>query len=156
MDNRFFEQPILNSPYEYPGQHWELDADGQPTQRIVGSRRPVSFVTPIPRPKKRRVDAQQQMVFADEAGLSTERQQYDPTPVINELRVRIDRWRQIPNPADWRVTPETARLLQHWRRKDLDVDRRFFCHVEALETTIWLTEVAPELADGRRFLDHLA
>ena len=31
MDNRFFEHPILNSPYEYPAHHWELDADGQPT-----------------------------------------------------------------------------------------------------------------------------
>jgi type III restriction enzyme len=32
MENRFFEHPILNSPYEYPAQHWELDASGQPTQ----------------------------------------------------------------------------------------------------------------------------
>ena len=39
MDNRFFEQPILNSPYEYPKQYWELDAEGQPTQRIIESRR---------------------------------------------------------------------------------------------------------------------
>ena len=30
MDNSFFERPILNSPYAYPGRHWELDADGQP------------------------------------------------------------------------------------------------------------------------------
>lgn len=35
MDNRFFEKPILNSPYEYPARHWELDANGQPTQRII-------------------------------------------------------------------------------------------------------------------------
>jgi hypothetical protein len=25
MDNRFFEHPILNSPYAYPRRHWELD-----------------------------------------------------------------------------------------------------------------------------------
>jgi len=30
MDNRFFEKPVINSPYEYPGRHWELDDDGQP------------------------------------------------------------------------------------------------------------------------------
>lgn len=30
MDNRFFEQPILNSPYEYPSRYWELDKRGQP------------------------------------------------------------------------------------------------------------------------------
>lgn len=35
MGDRFFEKPILNSPYEYPGQHWELDEDGQPTDRIL-------------------------------------------------------------------------------------------------------------------------
>ena len=28
MDERFFEAPILNSPYEYPSQHWELDEQG--------------------------------------------------------------------------------------------------------------------------------
>ena len=35
MENRFFEQPILNSPYEYPAKHWELDDQGQPTQQII-------------------------------------------------------------------------------------------------------------------------
>jgi len=35
MDNRSFEQPILNSPYEYPRQHWEFDDQGQPTQQII-------------------------------------------------------------------------------------------------------------------------
>jgi hypothetical protein len=24
-DNPFFDHPILNSPYEYPKCHWELD-----------------------------------------------------------------------------------------------------------------------------------
>lgn len=39
MDNRFFEQPVLNSPYEYPDKYWELDEHGQPTQRIIKSPR---------------------------------------------------------------------------------------------------------------------
>ena len=35
--------------------------------------------------------------------------------------------------------------------------RPFFCQVEAVETVIWLTEVAPKLGTtGRRFLDNLA
>ena len=29
MVETFFERPILNSPYAYPGRHWELDAEGQ-------------------------------------------------------------------------------------------------------------------------------
>ena len=54
--DRFFERPILNSPYAYPGLHWELDEQGQPTQRIVERRRPAAYVTPIPKPKKRKGD----------------------------------------------------------------------------------------------------
>ena len=54
MENQFFERPILNSPYECPARHWELDADGQPTQQIIESRRLVELITPIPKPKKRK------------------------------------------------------------------------------------------------------
>ena len=54
MVDHFFEKPILNSPYEYPAQYWELDADGQPTNQIIARRRQAEFITPIPKPKKRR------------------------------------------------------------------------------------------------------
>jgi type III restriction enzyme len=50
------------------------------------------------------------MVFDEGKGLSTAQQQYDPTPVIDELRQNVDQWRALPNPSQWLVTPETARL----------------------------------------------
>ena len=53
MNPKFFEQPILNSPYEAPARHWELDANGQPTHRLIETRRQVRFESPIPAPKKR-------------------------------------------------------------------------------------------------------
>ena len=62
MEQRFFDRPILNSPYEYPAQHWELDENRQPTNRIVNRRRSVSFITPIPSPRKQRAK-QREMVF---------------------------------------------------------------------------------------------
>ena len=35
--------------------------------------------------------------------------------------------------------------------------RPFFCQIEAVETAIWLTEVAPQAGKtGRAFLDYLA
>jgi len=158
MDNPFFEHPILNSPYEYPVRYWELDDQGQPTQRIIESRRRAEFITPIPKPRKRKGSAaQQQMIFDEGKGLSTQEQQYDPTPIINELRQHVDLWRSLPNPNDWQVTPETARLLQHWRHHKFNNIRPFFCQVEAVEVAIWLTEVAPKSGKtGRRFLEHLA
>lgn len=116
--NRFFEQPILNSPYDYPERHWELDGQGQPTQRLKESRRRAEFITPIPKPRKRKGSARQEKLIFDEGkGLSTKSQQYDPTSIINALRLQVDKWRKWPNQNDWRVTPETGKtgkgFLEH-------------------------------------------
>lgn len=157
MSNPFFEHPILNSPYAYPQRHWELDVQGQPTQQIMEQRRRADFITLIPKPRKRKkAAAQREMVFDEGKGLSTEEQQYDPTSIINELRQHVDQWRSLPNPNQWGVTPETARLLQHWRHHDFSNIRPFFCQIEAAETVIWLTEVAPQTKPGKAFLEHLA
>lgn len=155
--NPFFDHPILNSPYESPQRHWELDPDGQPTQQVLPSRRRAEFITPIPKPKKRKKAAQQdEMVFDEGLSLSTKEQQYDPTSIINQVRQSVEAWRALPNTSQWQVTPETARLLQHWRHHKFSGVRPFFCQVEAAETAIWLTEVAPQTKSGKLLLDHLA
>jgi type III restriction enzyme len=157
MSNPFFEHPILNSPYACPVRHWELDAQGQPTQRIIESRRRAEFITPIPKPRKRKTPtAQAEIVFDEGKGLSTKEQQYDPTSMINELRQQVDQWRALPSLSQWQVTPETARLLEHWRRHKFAGVRPFFCQVEAAEAAIWLMEVAPQSKSGKRVLEHLA
>ncbi len=156
MSNPFFEHPILNSPYECPMRHWELDDSGQPTQRIIESRRGAKFVTPIPKPKKRKGMAEQsEMTLNEGLGLSTTDQNYDLTSRINEVRGYVETWRNL-QPSQWQVTPETARLLQHWRHHQFSGVRPFFCQVEAVETAIWLTEVAPKFPAGKRILEHLA
>jgi type III restriction enzyme len=153
----FFERPILNSPYERPAQHWELDEQGQPTQKIVATRRRADFVTPIPKPKKLKGAAKQQVLLTGDADVSTQEQQYDPTSIINEVRSLVEEWRGLPNPNQWQVTPETARLLQHWRHHQFNNLRPFFCQIEAVETIIWLTEVAPNMGKrAKGILDHLA
>jgi type III restriction enzyme len=121
------------------------------------SRRKAEFITPIPKPKKQKAAQKQLSFVVDEGkGLSNEKQQYDLTSLINEVREHVDRWRTLPNPNQWQVTPETARLLQHWRHHKFSGIRPFFCQVEAAETAIWLTEVAPQFkAYGKKFLDHL-
>jgi type III restriction enzyme len=143
---------------EYPVRYWELDDEGQPTQQIIERRRRAKFITPIPKPRKRKGSAQQQqMIFDEGKGLSTQEQQYDPTSIINELRSAVDQWRGLQNPNSWQVTPETTRLLQHWRHHKFSSIRPFFCQVEAVETAIWLIEVAPQAGkSGRVFIEHLA
>ena len=156
MTEQFFEKPILNGPYAYPARHWELDDDGQPTNRILDVRRSAKFITPVPKPRRRRQGSapqQTQMVLDEGLGLSTVEQQYDSTSIITAIRARVDLWRQLPDPASWGVTPETARLLQHWRHHTFQGVRPFFCQVEAVETAIWLAEVAPQ--QGKRNDDLL-
>jgi type III restriction enzyme len=157
MDGDFFDRPILNSPYAHPGQHWELDADGQPTNRIIAARRRSELITPVPKPKKsKKKPHQQEMLFDAGDDLSTLEQAYNPTPIINEIRQYVDTWRNLPNPDQWQVSPETARLLQHWRHHRFQGIRPFFCQVEAVETAIWLTEVAPRHPKVKtKFWDHL-
>ena len=134
MANPFFEHPILNSPYVGPARHWELDEHGQPTQKIIENRRKAEFITPIPKPKKQKpASKQKELVFNEGKGLSTEKQQYDTTSNINDIRSHVDRWRELPE-SQWDVTPETARLLKHWRSYPFSGVRPFFCQVEAIET----------------------
>ncbi|HEU0196485.1 MAG TPA: DEAD/DEAH box helicase family protein [Nevskiaceae bacterium] len=154
MGNPFFEHPILNSPYAYPSRHWKLDGNGQPTQQITEERRPADFVTPIPKPNRQH--GQGNLDLGDDTGLSTGSQQYAQAAIIRQVREQVDRWRQLPE-SQWHVTPETARLLKWWRHHPFSGIRPFFCQVEAAETAIWLTEVAPEVGrEGRAILDHLA
>ncbi|MFK4751575.1 BPTD_3080 family restriction endonuclease [Oceanobacter antarcticus] len=152
MSESFFEHPILNSPYEYPNRHWELDESGQPIKE-VNRRRSASYITPVPKAKRQKAPkAQDSLNF--EADVSTD-DNYDPMPFINDLRKEIDAWRLLPE-EKWGVTAETARLLKHWRGDHFSGIRPFFCQVEAAEVAIWLTEVAPRASvRGKYFLDHL-
>jgi type III restriction enzyme len=155
----FFEAPILNSPYDYPAQHWELDESRQPTGQTISTRRPTDFITPIPKPRKRRnsQDAvQQTLALFDTEGISDDAQAYDLSLYINSIREKVSAWRDLPGPSVWKVTPTTEKLLQHWRHYAFEGIRPFFCQVEAVETAIWLAEVAPK--GGKRekaFLEHL-
>ncbi|MEM9625352.1 MAG: DEAD/DEAH box helicase family protein [Pseudomonadota bacterium] len=157
MSASFFEAPILNSPYAYPAQHWHLNDDGQPTDIKLPERRPSKLITPVPKSRKRRGKGGQTELGLDSTeGLSDETQEYAAEPIVNDIRRQVDEWRKLPSPDQWGVTPQTARLLQHWRSYGFQGIRPFFCQVEAVETAIWLAEVAPRSsARGKPIWQHL-
>jgi type III restriction enzyme len=115
------------------------------------------LTTPVPKPqKRRRATGQGELGLGSGDRLSTAGQEYKPTPIINEIRGYVAAWRNLPNPNQWQVTPETARLLQHWRHHQFENFRPFFCQIEAVETAIRLAEVASErAAAGARIWTHL-
>jgi type III restriction enzyme len=128
----FTDSPIINSPFDRPKWHFELDGDGQPTGKRLPDRRKSVYVVPVPA-ARRRSGQQGQLALEGEETTNV---------LVNKIRQEVDKWRDLP-PGKWGVAPETQRLLLHWR--DNDRERKlFFCQREAVETLIWLTEVAPK------------
>jgi type III restriction enzyme len=157
MASSFFEQPVLNSPYEVPRLHHALDERGQPLDvPPVQGRRRSEIITPVPMPGMQTGRTRQgSLALSDRDDRPADEQEYDPTPIVNEIRQHLASWRSLPNPADWGVTPTTARLLTHWRSHQFSGVRPFFCQIEAVETVIWLMEVAWRRPQYRAIRAHL-
>jgi len=133
VPSAFYECPILNSPYAKPTAYHPLDQHGQPLDLPpIPGRRPSKFLVPVPKAKRKGA--------ATQGTLDLET--YDDNAIINEIRSHVDAWRELPGSADWGVTPSTQRLLEHWRHHPFANQRPFFCQIEAVETLIWLSEVA--------------
>ncbi|HET6407409.1 MAG TPA: hypothetical protein VFG14_05975 [Chthoniobacteraceae bacterium] len=129
------ENPILNRPFSKPDRHWALSEDGMPTGQVEDGRRRSEYIVAVATSKRKR-GGQEELILDDSA---SERRANDR---INAIRAEVEQWRGSPE-ASWGVTYETARLLKHWRATDRERPL-FFCQVEAAETLIWLTEVAPK------------
>lgn len=153
MSQAFFEHPILNSPYEEPSRHHALDEEtGQPLNvPPIDGRRRSALISPVPPAKRKGRKAVQEDLFAAE----DEEQQAVTLSIINEIRGHVTAWRALKNPSDWGVTPVTQRLLNYWRSHNFETVRPFFCQVEAVETAIWLTEVAPKQRQHAKVWEYI-
>lgn len=63
-----------------------------------------------------------------------------PINTVNEIRRRVDRWRNAGYPG---VTGVTRELLEYWNNNKQRNEALFFCQLEAIETIIWMTEANP-------------
>ncbi len=133
MASSFYERPILNSPYAKPSAYHPLDTHGQPLDLpAVQERRRSEFLVPVPKSRRQAPSTQGSLAL----------ETYSDNAIINEIRRHVDAWRDLPGGSDWGVTPSTQSLLEHWRTHDFANQIPFFCQIEAVETLIWLTEVA--------------
>jgi type III restriction enzyme len=138
------ENPIINSPYDPPEQHFQLGSDG-PTGTVLEGRRPSESFIPVPGSKKGK---EQQALDFDATGERREK-----NSLINDIRFEVDRWRARGYPG---VTPISRKLLQWWAARPPERDEpMFFCQREAAETAIFVAEVAGRqgTADYRTRLD---
>ncbi len=141
MKQVVIENPVLNSPFEEPKRHFRFTEDGI-TDEIAEERRISQYFVPIPRAKKK---SARQLSFETEWTADRVEENKD----INRIRERIAVWRKGGYVG---ITKVTAKLLEYWKREDRE-RRLFFCQIEALETAIWITEVAPRY--GEAWMENL-
>ena len=103
-------EPILNSPFEEPKEHW-LIVEGEEPQRIAG-RRPAMYYSRDPKAAPEKYDG-------DGAGVAIELR------LVNRIRERVKSWREASYPG---VTRTTFELLQWWRREGRE-KRLFFAQL---------------------------
>ncbi|HXE55747.1 MAG TPA: hypothetical protein VN541_22175, partial [Tepidisphaeraceae bacterium] len=135
-ENTVITNPIINSPFDEPRRHFKFNDDGI-TNEIVESRRPSSYFIPIAQPKKKGKHHQQ--TFSDWTA-----DRIEENRTVNFVRQRVKLWREGGYPD---VTRTTARLLEHWNNPER-LRRLFFCQIEALETLIYVAEVARKYGDA--------
>lgn len=127
------DNPVLNNPYEEPQYYYDTDMNGNiDYATVINGRRPFGYDVNIV-PKKRG----EKTFFSQEDFISV-----DPNAeFINGIRKEVKTWREAGYPKASRITKE---LLDFWfnnkeRRANL---RLFFCQREAVETAVWLNEIA--------------
>ena len=140
MKQVVIENPILNSPFEEPRRHFKFTEDGI-TDEIVETRRISQYFIPIPRPKKK---SPKQLVLRNPVDRRPDRREQADQPRSGSV------FEMASRAAICGITKTTARLLEYWQRPDRE-HKLFFCQIEALETAIWIAEVAGEV---RRSLDR--
>ncbi|MCI0705429.1 MAG: DEAD/DEAH box helicase family protein, partial [Planctomycetia bacterium] len=135
------DNPILNSPYREPTRHFRFDASDQITNTIDPGRRGSSYFLPIAAPKKKAAPGLFDEDYAGEKKAESDH--------VNRIRQLVNQWREARWPD---VTPVTRALLEHWHAEDR-FRPLFFCQIEALETLIFVTEVAKQTKYGHDWIE---
>ncbi|MBS1684465.1 MAG: DEAD/DEAH box helicase family protein [Bacteroidetes bacterium] len=138
------ENPILNNPYEEPTRYYQTLEDGTLNySRIMKGRRPFTDqIASVPLANKA-----PGMFDISESGI-------DYNKDINLIRNEIRKWREEQYPGTTRVTKT---LLEFWflNPDRLNEQKHFFAQREAIETAIWLNEIAEKSNVGSNILRKL-
>ncbi|MBM4118409.1 type III restriction endonuclease subunit R [bacterium] len=117
--------PILNSPYEEPGEHWWI-IEGEAPELRPGRRPAMYYYIEPGRDQNER------------GGFYIELKR------VNLIRERVKAWREQGWPGASRTTRD---LLTYWRREGRQ-HRLFFAQIEAAEAVIFLAEARADFLQG--------
>lgn len=140
------DNPILNSPYLEPKLHYDTDSQGSLDYNLVCNGRRIfkTDASVIPTRQKGHKETFEWNDNPAEYG----------SHLINLCRKEIGNWRTSNYPNTTRITKE---LLTFWfsNPERLATKKLFFAQQEAVETAIWLNEVAEKSNAGQHILNLL-
>jgi len=122
-------EPILNSPFLEPLEHWNIEEGASPERRR--GRRPAGYFYRDPKAPP-----------SDDEHAA--RGTWQELKLVNLIRARVKQWRSQGYPG---VTRTTLDLLNYWQR-DGRQRRLFFAQLEAAETIIFLKEARADFRQG--------
>ena len=139
------KNPILNSPYDEPKLHYSTDPDGSLNYNDIRKSRRV--FTPDIQGIPTKQGSQASMFEVNDYS------EYG-THIINLCRKEVGKWREEKYPNTTRVTKE---LLDFWfnNPERHATKQLFFAQREAVETAIWINEVAEKSNAGQHILNIL-
>lgn len=123
------ENPILNSPFEAPKAHWDIE-QGRPARRAEGRRPSVYYYRDPKAPAERYRD--------QEEGLAIR------LLLVERIRAQVAAWRESNYEGASNITKD---LLNYWQREGRQ-HRLFFAQLEAAETVIFLVEAERRFHQG--------
>ncbi len=129
MSNFEVSEPILNSPYAEPAEHWYIE-EGEEPKRLPGRRAAGYFYR----------DPREQLTDPNHPARGT----WVELQLVNLIRQRVKDWRGQRWPG---VTRTTLELLEYWQRDGRD-KRLFFAQLEAAEAIIFLMEARGDFLQG--------
>ena len=124
-------EPILNSPFEEPREHWRI-SEHDPPERMSG-RRPAMYFYRRPGYES----------STDRQGVGTA----IGLKLVNRIRSKLAEWRPLAMRGEGGVSRTTMELMRYWRREERR-HRLFFAQLEAAETIIFLSEARADFLQG--------
>ena len=139
------ENPILNNPYEEPLLHYATNLAGELDYSVVKEGRRI--FTPDIQSIPVRSGPQKDLLEINEYCATYGNE------LVNLVRREVKVWRDATYPNTTRVTRE---LLNYWFLDPTRENRLFYAQREAIESAIWLNEVADRSNPGQHVLARLA
>lgn len=138
--------PILNNPYHEPLLHYSTDLSGNLDYDFKVTGRRIFKVDKNVMPSKQK-GIKEMFEWNEEPGEYT-------THIINLCRKEVGQWRSDKYPNTTRISKE---LLTFWfsNPERHAVKKLFFAQQEAVETAIWLNEVAAKSNAGQHIINVL-